>query len=102
MAQGAPARPRWRATRRSHGHHGGPGLGVHGARAGAERGLRVSRTVWRIATDTPDYEANDLSGAGAKVTGGRWNEKDVPVVYASETRALACLETVVHLNAGGL
>lgn len=24
------------------------------------------------------------------------------VVYASETRALACLETVVHLNAGGL
>jgi RES domain-containing protein len=24
------------------------------------------------------------------------------VVYASETRALACLETVVHLNASGL
>ncbi len=24
------------------------------------------------------------------------------MVYASETRALACLETVVHLNAGGL
>jgi RES domain-containing protein len=62
----------------------------------------VSRKVWRIATDTPDHEADDLSGAGAKKTGGRWNEKDVPVVYASETRALACLETVVHLNAGGL
>lgn len=62
----------------------------------------MSRTVWRIATDTPSYEAHDLSGAGAKATGGRWNEADFPVVYASETRALACLETVVHLNAGGL
>lgn len=62
----------------------------------------MSRTVWRIATDTPDFEADDLSGAGAKKTGGRWNKKDVPAVYASETRALACLETIVHMNAGGL
>ena len=62
----------------------------------------MSRTVWRIATDTPAHEADDLSGAGAKATGGRWNEKGVPVVYASESRALACLEAVVHLNAGGL
>jgi RES domain-containing protein len=58
--------------------------------------------VWRIATDTPDYEADGLSGEGAKRTGGRWNERGVPVIYTSETRALACLETVVHLNAGGL
>lgn len=62
----------------------------------------MSHIVWRIATDTPDYEANDLSGEGAKTTGGRWNEKGVPVVYTSENRALACLETMVHLNAGGL
>jgi RES domain-containing protein len=62
----------------------------------------VSHTVWRIASDTPDYEADDLSGAGAKGTGGRWNAKGVPVVYTSASRALACLETVVHLNAGGL
>jgi RES domain-containing protein len=62
----------------------------------------VSRTVWRIATDTARYQADDLSGAGAKATGGRWNEPGVAVVYASETRALACLETIVHLNAGGL
>lgn len=62
----------------------------------------MSRTVWRIATDTPAYQADDLSGAGAKATGGRWNEAGISVVYASETRALACLETIVHLNAGGL
>jgi RES domain-containing protein len=62
----------------------------------------LSFTVWRIATDTKSYEANDLSGAGAKNTGGRWNAAGDPLVYASETQALACLETVVHLNAGGL
>jgi RES domain-containing protein len=62
----------------------------------------LSHTVWRIATDTPTYEADDLSGVGAKSTGGRWNAAGVAVVYTSQTRALACLETVVHLNAGGL
>jgi RES domain-containing protein len=62
----------------------------------------LSQTVWRIATDTPAYEADDISGTGAKVTGGRWNTPGVAVIYTSQTRALACLETVVHLNAGGL
>lgn len=62
----------------------------------------MSRSVWRIATDTRDYEADDLSGAGAKVTGGRWNDIGIAAAYSSESRALACLETVVHLNAGGL
>ena len=62
----------------------------------------MSSTVWRIATDTPSYEADDLSGAGAKATGGRWNAAGIACVYASDSRALACLETVVHLNAGGL
>lgn len=62
----------------------------------------MSQPLWRIATDTRDYEADDLSGAGAKITGGRWNETDIAVVYAATSRSLACLETVVHLNAGGL
>jgi RES domain-containing protein len=62
----------------------------------------LSFTVWRIATDTKGYEADDLSGAGATDTGGRWNAVGDALVYTSETRALACLETVVHLNAGGL
>ncbi len=58
--------------------------------------------MWRIAADTLDYEADDLSGEGARRTGGRWNAAGEAMIYASETQALACLETVVHLNAGGL
>lgn len=62
----------------------------------------MSHSVWRIAADTATYPADDLSGNGAKATGGRWNARGQAVVYASMTRALACLETVVHLAAGGL
>jgi RES domain-containing protein len=62
----------------------------------------LSSVVWRIATDTPDYEADDLSGKGAEKTGGRWNKVGTKVVYTAESRALACLETVVHLNSGAL
>lgn len=40
---------------------------------------------------------NDLSGTGARLYGGRWNEKGVPVIYASESRSLAALEFLVHL-----
>ena len=58
--------------------------------------------LWRIATDTKPYESDDLSGTGAKITGGRWNAPGDAVIYTSETQALACLEAVVHLNAGGL
>ena len=58
--------------------------------------------MWRISTDTPTYAADDLSGAGVKATGGRWNAAGVACVYASETGASACLETIVHPNAGGL
>lgn len=59
-------------------------------------------SLWRIATDTPDYTADDLGGKGAEISGGRWNRKGTRVLYTSTTIALACLETIVHLNAGGL
>ena len=62
----------------------------------------MSVLVWRIASDARAYTANDMTGTGAKLSGGRWNDAGVPMVYAATTRALACLETVVHLNAGGL
>lgn len=62
----------------------------------------MSRVVWRIATDTPDYTADDLGGAGAKATGGRWNRPGVALLYCSENIALASMETFVHINARGL
>ncbi|MDY0071939.1 MAG: RES family NAD+ phosphorylase [Thauera sp.] len=58
--------------------------------------------VWRIGTDTPAWTADDLSGTGAKITGGRWNRAGKSVVYASSSPALACLETIVHLGAAAL
>ena len=56
--------------------------------------------LWRIAADTPSYGSGDLSGKGAELTGGRWNHKGTPLVYASTSIALACLETLVHLSGG--
>jgi len=56
--------------------------------------------IWRIATDTPDYGADDATGEGARRSGGRWNRAGVPLIYASKSQALACLEALVHLNSG--
>lgn len=58
--------------------------------------------AWRIGTDTRTYQADDMNGTGAKITGGRWNSAGNALVYAASSRALACLETVVHLGGGGL
>ncbi len=60
------------------------------------------QSVWRIATNAPTYKADDLSGTGAKITGGRWNSVNVPVVYCAASIALATLETAVHLEADDL
>jgi len=58
--------------------------------------------VWRIASDAPDYTADDLSGAGAKLSGGRWNRPGNAMLYGATHISLAVLETFIHLNAGGL
>lgn len=59
-------------------------------------------SLWRISSDTPAYTADDLSGKGAELTGGRWNTPGCPLLYTSTSRALACLETLAHLQAGTL
>lgn len=42
--------------------------------------------------------AQDLSGRGAALYGGRWNSKDTYIVYTAENHALALLEAVVHMG----
>lgn len=53
--------------------------------------------LWRIATEAAAYTADDMTGKGAELTGGRWNQKGTPMVYAATSLALAALEVVVHL-----
>lgn len=55
--------------------------------------------LWRIAADTPEYASDDRTGKGAELEGGRWNRPGTPILYASSSRALACLETLVHFGA---
>lgn len=52
--------------------------------------FRIARAAY---AGTPDQM---LSGDGAKQFGGRWNRPGRSMVYASETRALAMLETIVR------
>lgn len=42
--------------------------------------------------------ANDLRGEGARLFGGRWNNKMVACVYTSASRALAVLEYTVNVQ----
>jgi RES domain-containing protein len=51
--------------------------------------------VYRIAKE---QYANDLSGYGAKLFGGRWNLIGTPCLYTSQSRALALLEYTVNVG----
>ncbi len=55
--------------------------------------------VYRIAL--PEY-IEDLSGTGAKLYGGRWNEQGTAVVYFASSRAMAIMELLVHLSGDDL
>jgi RES domain-containing protein len=51
--------------------------------------------VYRIARKR---HLRDLTGAGAKTYGGRWNHRGTAILYTSETRSLAMLEFLVHVS----
>jgi len=51
--------------------------------------------VYRIASCV---FINDLSGRGAALYGGRWNSRDVYVLYTAESAALSLLEAMVHMG----
>jgi RES domain-containing protein len=50
--------------------------------------------VWRLCRAR--HAATAFDGEGARLFGGRWNEKGVAVVYTSATLSLAALEVLVH------
>lgn len=52
--------------------------------------------AWRLVKAR--HQAGAFSGEGARIVGGRWNHPGTRVVYASESLALAALETFVHLG----
>ncbi len=49
--------------------------------------FRIAKTVY----------IRDLSGAGPRRYGGRWNHKGTAVIYAAESRSLATLEYLVRV-----
>ncbi|MBS1503635.1 MAG: RES family NAD+ phosphorylase [Bacteroidetes bacterium] len=50
--------------------------------------------VYRI---TNALYANDLSGMGARLYGGRWNSEGRPALYLASSRSLAILESLAHI-----
>ena len=53
--------------------------------------------VYRLCRTQYKY---DLSGKGAELGGGRWNNKGIPMLYTSSSRALCATEVAVHLPLG--
>ena len=58
--------------------------------------------LWRIAADTRQYRADDLSGGAAAKRPGRWNDSGEPVIYAAPAISMAVLETAAHIDDVGL
>jgi RES domain-containing protein len=53
-------------------------------------------TGWRLVSER--WLGTAFTGEGARLSGGRWNSKGVPVVYLGGSLALAALELLAHLD----
>lgn len=51
-------------------------------------------SVWRITTSA--FARSAFSGEGARLYGGRWNPKDVAIVYTAASQSLAMLEMLAQ------
>ena len=51
--------------------------------------------AWRIVGSR--YKDDAFSGEGARLRGGRWNSKGIPMVYTAGSLALATIEMLVNL-----
>ena len=51
-------------------------------------------SVWRITTSA--FARSAFTGEGARLYGGRWNPKGVPIVYTAASQSLAMLEMFVQ------
>lgn len=56
----------------------------------------------RIGSSGASWAPNDMSGAGAAHSPGRWNRPGEMVIYAAPTLAMAVLETAAHIDDSGL
>jgi RES domain-containing protein len=54
--------------------------------------------LWRVASDTPSWTADDMSGKGAASKGARWNHPGELVTYAATSISLAAWETRAHFG----
>lgn len=52
--------------------------------------------VWRLVTSP--FIKGAFTGEGARLAGGRWNPKGIPIVYTASSLALAALEVLVHVD----
>jgi RES domain-containing protein len=52
--------------------------------------------AWRIFK--PKHARSAFTGDGARLYGGRWNSRGVPMIYVAGSQSLAALEMLVHLS----
>ena len=57
-------------------------------------------TAWLVVS--VKHLASAFSGEGARINGGRWNNKGTSIIYTSGTISLASMEIIVHLPAPAL